>query len=129
MGAGARRRALRRRETDAAEARESARFWYELAEEWGGPQRGRTVEADSDAGWALEMARACMRGADLLAEGPTSLRSLSRLVRTRAQVETAIEGCVARLRGMGATWEQIAAELGLSREGVRKRYGGGGDSA
>lgn len=126
MGAGARRRALRRAAEDAAAAQDAAEFWYDMAAEWAGPQRGRTVERGSDAAWALEVARAAQRGADILGEGPASLRDLGRLVRARALADDAIARAVGRLRVLGATWEQIAGELGVTAEGARKRYRGAG---
>lgn len=124
MGAGERRRALRRQQTDAAEAHELARVWSDLATEWAGPQRGRTADQAADAEWAREMARAVYRQGELVELGPVSLRRLSRLVRVRADIDRRIAASVDRLRDAGATWQQIAAELGISTEGARKRYGG-----
>lgn len=123
MGAGARRRSARRRQEDAAEAADAARFWEELAGSW---SASRAPEDQVDAEWALKIARAAGRQATLLETGPASLVYLRRLVRVRGEVDRAIAALVGRLRDRGERWESIADALGVSRQAATKRYGGGG---
>jgi hypothetical protein len=49
-------------------------------------------------------------------------RGLRTLAAARASLRALEEELVARARADGATWEQIAADLGLSRKGARARH-------
>jgi len=48
---------------------------------------------------------------------------LSDLVAQRAALDRAIARAVAAARKSGATWTDLAAELGVSRQAATKKYG------
>lgn len=53
------------------------------------------------------------------------LRALAAVARLHGEVNRAEAIGVRRARTSGATWAQIAGELGVSRQAVHKKYGGG----
>lgn len=51
------------------------------------------------------------------------LDGLARLHMQRLEVEANVARRVERARGYGATWDQIAAMLAVSKQAARQRYG------
>lgn len=54
------------------------------------------------------------------------LTSLEATRQLRAELEQRETMLVRRARNQGATWEQIAAALGVTKQAVHKKYGGRG---
>jgi len=52
--------------------------------------------------------------------------ALTLTVRRRGQLERTITEQVATMRAAGATWEDVAHALGVTRQAAHKRYGWGG---
>ena len=51
-----------------------------------------------------------------------ALGNLKGSIRRRAAAERAVTEGIARARQHGATWREVAALLGVTEEGARKRY-------
>jgi DNA-directed RNA polymerase specialized sigma24 family protein len=58
------------------------------------------------------------------AEDEDPLRALAAVAQLHREVDRAEAIVVRRARVGGATWEQIARVLGVSRQAVHKKYGG-----
>lgn len=111
---GRRARAARRLAEDAREAQSAAALWSDIAERLHGDDRE----------WAERMAAAAQTYGDLVADGPISLPALGRYASARKALDERIGELVGSLRALGASWERIGAQLGMTGEGARKRYGG-----
>ncbi|MFC3996665.1 hypothetical protein ACFOVU_12120 [Nocardiopsis sediminis] len=59
------------------------------------------------------------------ARGDAPLAALYATVELRAEVERLQAVQVRRARMMGCTWSEIATILGISKQAVHKKYGGG----
>ncbi|WP_026929949.1 helix-turn-helix domain-containing protein [Glycomyces tenuis] len=55
---------------------------------------------------------------------PDPLRALRAVARARAETERLEAVLVRRARNDGASWAQIAAVLGVSKQAVHKKHGG-----
>ena len=60
------------------------------------------------------------------AAADSPLTGLEATVRVRAELERLEAVLVRRARNRGATWTQIAAALGVSKQAVHKKYAGRG---
>ena len=58
------------------------------------------------------------------AEDEDPLRALAATARLHREVSQAEAVAVRRARARGASWAQIAAALGVSRQAVHRKYGG-----
>ena len=63
-----------------------------------------------------------MRREDVRVIESTVETALRELVATRVTLESLEATLVARARSRGASWPELAAPLGLSKQGVRKRH-------
>lgn len=68
--------------------------------------------------------RACSRR---VAEGDVD--ALGDMVKLRAQFDVAIDDAVAGLRRVGYTWDNIANQLGFTKQAAHQRWGRLGDHA
>ncbi|MCU1431029.1 MAG: hypothetical protein JWP95_134 [Actinotalea sp.] len=59
------------------------------------------------------------------ADGEDPLSALSALVALRQQVEQREAVLVRRARVRGASWQAVAGVLGVTRQAVHKKHGGG----
>ena len=62
------------------------------------------------------------------AEGEDPIRALRAAAELRRQVDRLAATQVRRARVQGMSWVQIAEALGVSKQAVHKRFGGGGPS-
>ncbi|MFI7581818.1 helix-turn-helix domain-containing protein [Kocuria kalidii] len=60
------------------------------------------------------------------AEDDDPLRALAATAQLHRQVSQREAVAVRRARARGASWSQIAAALGVSRQAVHRKYGGSG---
>ncbi len=58
-------------------------------------------------------------------DDPDPLRALAASARLSAEVGRTQAALVRRARNRGATWAEIAAALGVTRQAVNRRYRGG----
>lgn len=72
----------------------------------------------------MEVARLTALAAAIGDEDPrVSLRAAAEL---RREVERVQAQLIRRARNAGLSWTQIAAELGVTKQAVHRKYGGGG---
>jgi len=59
-----------------------------------------------------------------IAEAPTHLDALAGLRGLAAVTRATTDTTVLRARADGASWEEIGAQLGISKQAAQQRYGG-----
>lgn len=82
-------------------------------------KRRRPKDNDEFVAFVGRAIRACSRR---VAEGDVD--SLGDMVKLRAQFDTAIDDAVLGLRRVGYTWDNIANQLGFTRQAAHQRWGG-----
>jgi hypothetical protein len=85
------------------------------------PKRlGRVVENDEYAAFVRRVLRAYSRR---VAAG--DIEAIATMTATADQMDTAIRDAITGLRSIGYSWADIALRLGVTRQAVQQRWGGG----
>jgi hypothetical protein len=81
--------------------------------------RSRVVENDEYAAFIRRAIRAYSRR---VAAG--DIDAIGTMVRTSAELDTAIRDAITGLRQIGYSWADIALRLGITRQAAQQRWGG-----
>jgi len=82
-------------------------------------RRSRVVENDQYAAFLRRVIRAYSRR---VAAG--DIEAITAMAALADDLETATRQAIAGLRGYGYSWADIAARLGITRQGAQQRWGG-----
>jgi hypothetical protein len=81
-------------------------------------RRWRVVENDEYAAFARRVLRAYRRR---VASG--DIEAITEMAAIAAEMDTAIRDAITGLRAHGYSWADIAARLGITRQGAQQRWG------
>jgi hypothetical protein len=82
-------------------------------------RRSRAVENDEYAAFLRRVIAAYSRRV-----GSGDIEAITGMATIATELEDAIRQAIAGLRGCGYSWADIAARLGITRQGAQQRWGG-----